>query len=1150
MSGILKTCDNCGGHVPPDAPANLCPGCLIRGGLTSEGGLCDPQSDSALTLHIAIPEDAPFPNGAPKRLGSYELLEAIAQGGMGVVYRARHTGLDRMVALKMIRSGVLATARDVERFQREARSAAKLHHPNVVTIHDIGEQDGQHYFTMDYVPGENLAERARSRPFSPRQAAEITAGVAAAIHYAHQHGVLHRDIKPANVILTPEQQPRVLDFGLALLVSDESNLTLSGTPVGSPSYMPPEQAAGQSRRTDARSDVYSLGATLYELLTGRPPFQAANSVETLRLVIENEPVPPRRLNPALPRDLETICLKCLEKAPDRRYQTAEELGDELGRFIRDEPIRARAVSQSEKLWRWCRRKPLVASLAATSLALLIAVACGSPVALYHINHARAEQRRLLYAADMNVAQQSVMMNNLGRARRLLDRHRPRTGEEDLRGWEWRYLWQLCQSDAVTVLARRQAPAVSVDFSADGTRLAAGYLDGRVELWDAGTRQLLQELHPGSGGRPARVAFSPRAGILATTAGPGTIKLHDLRNGRATVLWQDTETIVRHLFYSRDGARLAAYLYPKHSVALAVYIHPGKKDSRPGKASIVVFDTRSGKAVSTNTAFGGSEFSGVAAVMSPDHGRLYTGSSNFSTRRCTIQALDLKSGREIWAEEAGRDDGLTALALSPDGTILVSSTGEEATTIKVWNAQTGQFLKELDGHSGWVGDLAFSRDGRRLVSASADQSLRLWDMVSNQELMVLRGHSDEVHSVAFSTDGRMLASGGKDGAIMLWDPAAKRSSSSYQPAADDVMWLEKLGESTGLSYDWQFMKLAVVNFKDLSSTDVPVTLGQDEQFIGCGKGHFFNTHDWKDRLRFYELQGSTPHLLQEVKLEEPLRQDLRQHLVLDYCEARRLAAWTTRSGTLHVLSLDEPAKHLTLNTGLNEIFPAGFSPDGRWLVVSSTERRKLQVWDLANRTMLIEFDAQVTVRVGFANGGSTLAFINQGALPHEVIFCDLTQPERRLVRFPIGAAGRGEPAVSPDGRLVAAPTRQGVFFVFDAQKMERKWELHGHMQSVLGVQFSPDGKRLVSTSASHEAAKIWDAETRQELLTLSGIGSQLWRVAFVENGNSLLIGCKGQLSTWQIWRAPSWEEIEEAERSGRGWAASGEHAKPSANPVQN
>ncbi|MHC1763949.1 MAG: protein kinase [Verrucomicrobiia bacterium] len=1145
MSASSSTCPKCGGQVPLDAPANLCPGCLMRGGIEPEG--LEEESKSRYsgyteTLHIVIPEDAPLFRGLPRQLGSYELLDVIAEGGMGVVYRARHTGLDRVVALKMIRSGVLASSADVERFQREARSAAKLRHPNVVTIHDIGEQDGQHYFTMDYVPGANLAERARTAPFSAREAAEITAGVTAAIQYAHQHQVLHRDIKPANVILTPERQPRVLDFGLALVLTDDSNLTLSGAPMGSPPYMPPEQAAGQTRRIDARSDVYSLGALLYELLTGRPPFQAASALETLKLVMENEPVPPRRLNPELPRDLETICLKCLEKAPERRYQTAQELNDELGRFVRDEPILARPVPRVERAWRWCRRKPVVAGLAATLLALFLSVGIGSPIALHRIDlerrkarNAHLEARRLLYAADMNQAHQSVRQNNVGRARRLLDRHRPGPGEQDLRGWEWRYLWQLCQSEALAVLARRPASCCSLGFSADGTRLAAGYSDGRVELWNLGTRRL-EVLQLENGDTPARVAFAPEADFLAVSAEPGTVKLHDLQNGRATTLWQDSASVVRHLSYSRDGALLAVYTYPRLAFNRVLST----------SAKVVLFDTVHGKKVGTHAAGHASSFFGVAA-LSPDHKRLYIGSSDAKASACSIRSINLEDDRENWTIAAGHDDGVTAIAISPDGAMLVSGTGSEGSTIRVWDAATGAPVKSLEGHTGWVEHLAFSRYGRLLASAAADQSLRLWDLASWSDSTVLRGHADEVHAVSFSPDGRLLASGGKDGTLMLWDLGARRPDRSHQSAPPELCWVDQLGEKTGLGYDGPRKNLTVVQFDDLSLRDVPLPLGELEEFIGSGRGSLFNMTDWTNRLSFYELDGATPRLLKEIQLEEPLSRKPLQTYLVNYCLEKRLAAWGTPSGVVHVMPLDKPEKRFAFNTGLHEILLPAFSPDGKLLVVSAPERKKLQVWNLTTRTAMLECDVHVVASAFFANGGRTLVFVNQGTAAHEVIFWDLAEPRKTPVRRPVGTVGRSQLALSPDGRLLAVPTREGSVAVFDVKRMERPAVLHGHMQSVLGVAFSPDGKRLVSTSGAGEAVKIWDVETGQELLTLKGKGSQLLNVAFVADGNSLLVGSKGKVGTWQLWCAPSLTEIENTEVSGGGWSTAKVPARSGPGP---
>jgi len=346
------------------------------------------HSDSFLehpALADVAPEDAPTTldptqETAPARVaplanikyfGDYELLEEIARGGMGVVYKARQTSLNRIVAVKMILAGQLASEADIRRFHTEAEAAANLQHPNIVVIHEVGEHEGRHYFSMDYVSGQNLAALVRERPLSPAKAAELVKTIAEAIQYAHQRGILHRDLKPQNVLIDEHGRPHVTDFGLAKRQGADLNLTQTGAVMGSPSYMPPEQATSGHDLVGPQSDVYSLGAILYQLLTGQPPFVGETPLATLQKVVEEDPVPPSKHNPLAPPDLETICLKCLEKKPERRYGTARALAEELERFLNHEPILARPASEWRKVSTWMLRHPWMVTAA---LALIGAVA--------------------------------------------------------------------------------------------------------------------------------------------------------------------------------------------------------------------------------------------------------------------------------------------------------------------------------------------------------------------------------------------------------------------------------------------------------------------------------------------------------------------------------------------------------------------------------------------------------------------------------------------------------------------------------------------------------------------------------------------------------------------------------------------------------
>jgi tetratricopeptide (TPR) repeat protein/predicted Ser/Thr protein kinase len=331
----------------------------------------------------------------PRVFGNFELLEEIARGGMGIVYKARQTTPDRTVALKMILAGQLASDADVERFYAEAQAVATLDHANIVPVFEVGNCEGQHYFSMGYVEGESLSERLARGPLMAREAATIVRDVAGAVHYAHERGIVHRDLKPANILIEQDGRVRVTDFGLARRQTDETRLTHTGQLLGTPNFMPPEQIAGRAEDIGPAADVYSLGATLYAILTGRPPFQAASMADTLRQVAEQEPVALRQLDVAIPRDLETIALKCLEKPPSRRYATAKNLADDLERFLTDRPIAARRSTQVERFVRWGRRNPLAAGLTAAVAALVVAA-----VSVLAVSNAQIRRESVARAAAL------------------------------------------------------------------------------------------------------------------------------------------------------------------------------------------------------------------------------------------------------------------------------------------------------------------------------------------------------------------------------------------------------------------------------------------------------------------------------------------------------------------------------------------------------------------------------------------------------------------------------------------------------------------------------------------------------------------------------------------------------------------------------
>jgi WD40 repeat protein len=711
------------------------------------------------------------PSTTVRYFGDYELLEEIARGGMGIVYRTRQVSLDRAVAVKMLLSGPLSSPELVKRFRAEASAAASLQHPNIVAIHEVGVHEGQQYFAMDFVQGQSLAKLLANGPLPAKRAAAYLKTIAEAIHYAHERGLLHRDLKPSNVLIDAADQPRVTDFGLARRLEGDSELTLSGQVLGSPNYMPPEQAAAKRGHLSRRSDVYALGAMLYHVLTGRPPFVGETITDTLSQVINTEPVSLRLLNPSVPRDLETLCLKCLEKEPAKRYASGQVLADELNRFLRNEPIEAWPISRLEKMWRRCRRKPALTGLSAATVLLLLTLAIVSPIAAFRINRERQRADLSLYGADMNLAQQAWEQNNMGRLRQLLDE----TQDSPHRGFEW-YYWQRQSHAALKTLRGHLGWVNSVAFSSDGQRIVTASLDKTAKVWDAaGGREPLTL--KGHSDHVLSVAFSADGQRIVTGSVDQTAKVWEASSGRELLTLKGHSAPILSVAFSPDGQRIVtsgwdttakvwqavsereALTLNGHSAGIwSVAFSPDGQRivTGSGDKTAKVWEAASGREVLTLRGHSADIWS---VAFSPDGQRIVTGSGDK-----TVKVWDAVGGGELLRLK-GHGDQILSVAFSPDGQRIV--TGSFDGTAKVWEAANGREVLTLKGHSAPVWSAVFSPDGQRIVTGSWDQTARVWEAASGRELLTLKGHLTWVRSVTFSPDGQSIVTGSEDKTAKVW-----------------------------------------------------------------------------------------------------------------------------------------------------------------------------------------------------------------------------------------------------------------------------------------------------------------------------------------------------------------------------------------------
>jgi WD40 repeat protein/tRNA A-37 threonylcarbamoyl transferase component Bud32 len=706
-SSDASPCPECGTPRPPHALAGHCPACLLRIGLAVARGGMALAVDSAGAFDPESPDPAGLGLCGNGRIGDYELLEAIAQGGMGVVYRARQLSLNRVVALKMIRAGELADEAEVARFRIEAEAAAHLDHPHIVPIHEIGEHQGRHYFSMKWVGGGTLADRCRARPKragpSPqaREDVVLLEKVSRAVQHAHQRGVLHRDLKPGNILIDAAGEPQVSDFGLARRMETDSAVTVSGAMLGTPSYAAPEQISGVQMPTTA-VDVYGLGAILYVLLTGQPPFQGATAVETLVLVRQGQLVAPRAQVAGVDRDLETICLKCLEKEPGHRYPSAEALADELRRWLEGKPILARPVSPPERLWLWVRRHQVVSGFAAVTVAALLATAGVSTTAAIRLRRERDLTRAAQREATTELWQSLIAQ---ARATRV-------GGQAGVRA----------ETLKTITAAARIRPSVEVRNEAVAA-LSLTDMAGEPE----------PRLVVGLRGFPAFDATLER---FAVQDADGDVVVGETASGRINRRLDAKGRGIRSLAWSPDTLHLAVYDAADEVTVWSM------KDGTPRWRTGVPHEHDA-------TAFA---FHPTQPVLV-----LRTGA-----RR--LRWVDLETGDTRAAVELPWEP--LRFVLSPDGSRIAFDRDDRC---EVWDVQRGTSLGTLTNQV-CLGPIAWHPDGRQIAVGDCDGGIVVWDVDAGTRAVWTR-ERQLTATVAFNPTGTLLVSGHDNHRSQLWDVAS-------------------------------------------------------------------------------------------------------------------------------------------------------------------------------------------------------------------------------------------------------------------------------------------------------------------------------------------------------------------------------------------
>jgi len=1072
---------------------------------------------------------------------------------MGVVFKARQRKPDRLVALKVIAAGELASPKLVERFRAETEAAASLDHPNIVSIYEVGEQSGFQFFSMRLVEGQTLGAMLAGKPMEPRPAAELLAIIARTVHYAHQRGILHRDLKPNNILIDAEGKPHLTDFGLAKLLERDTDLTLSGAVLGTPSYMAPEQAAGNAKQLTTAADVYSLGALFFEMLTGRPPFLGDSSLKTVRQVLETDPPRLSTLNARVPMDLETICLKCLEKEPVQRYGSAEALANDFERWLRHEPIQARPSTPFEHGVKWFRRNPARAGLYLTLFISLAGAWIASMIVSFRLNTARnqAEHHRVEAEQSAETSRWRLVQLNIQTGERLLQ-------DMDNFGAQLWFLEALKldqgkrdQEEPHRYLlesARRQSPRLhnlwfypgqirTLSFNQDGRRLMIQHADG-IAVRDAATGKLIANVAT-RGLRSA--AFDPEGNRVVTGGNDGTARVWDVATGReigTPIVQQPGKgcTVVLHpngreffVYEGCEGARVGdvatgeftgrAYS-PEAQVVHACYSADGQRVLTLGNDRIArIWDSATGAAVGqplvhqNQINFGLFSGDGSRVIVSEGvDGVLYI----WDVEQGTLLLPPFRTGANA-----------PISAAIPNTTHIVTTTYYGESPAVIWDVMTGKIVTRLQGIDRASRGVICSPDGSLAITISWDKTVRLWQPATGRYSGPILRHSTAPSAVTLSPDRRVLVAGDDHGTVRLWDIAAMQPASSWSaPGVTDVELRSDDRYILAACADGVARMLDVETGKEI---DAGRSHGRHRllQASFSADGQFIVTVDGHETVGLWN--GGSPNnalhrLVHPTRVHRARFSPNGKHLATAGQDGL-VRIWNTRNG-------EEVFTPLAHSSGAAAIHDLAYTPDGDTLLTAGAEGA-VKAWRGSTGEPLwsVKLPGQVRRIAVNPEGTKVVAAVHDYWItPLAAYVFDVNSGQQ--MGLPL-AHGDGVMSVefSPDGKhlLTASEDRTTRIWETATGKLVRQVRRHEHWAT--SASFSRNGRHVVSSS-NDKTALVWDVASGQVMSLPFRHPTDVSRAIFSGDGRRVLSIASDGLRCWELHQTdvPFEELMEEVQAS--------------------